>query len=166
MDKNVKEQTVLNVLTIMISIHGKERRLCLKLQWLQRLRRIMGRIRRCQPWCRLWWWRQRQRWWWWWWRYQWHMKCECEGSMTKNTNVYYISLPLQNPNQIALHHHKENRIIQKLIHICVCVSPYLHHLQFCFSPLTIRNHVRRRGILVSHICITLSVLWLPCYIQH
>ena len=83
----------------------------------------------------------------------------------KMTNVYYISLPPQNPNQIPLQHRNENSILQKFTHIyiyvCVCfvcVSPYLHHLQFCFSPLTIRNHVRRRGILVSHIYMTLSVL--------
>ena len=94
--------------------------------------------------------------------------------MTKMTNVYYISLPPQNPNKIPLHHLNENSILQKFntqcmymyiyiyiytyTHTYMCMSPYLHHIQFCFSPLTIRNHVRRRGILVSHIYITLSVL--------
>jgi hypothetical protein len=52
----------------------------------------------------------------------------------KMTNVYYISLPPQNPNQIPLHHLNENSILQKFIYIyvyiCVCVCVCVYHLTY------------------------------------
>jgi len=95
----------------------------------------------------------------------------------KMTNVYYISLPPQNPNQMPLHHLNENSILQNYIyiyiythtHTCVCVT-LLTSSSILFQPLNLpQSCPMKRNIRKSHlyyfICPVTSLLHTALRVQ-
>ena len=94
--------------------------------------------------------------------------------MMKMTNVYYISPPPQNLNQIPLHHLNENSILQKFKYICVCVHvcvTLLTSSSILFQPFNrLQSCPTKRNTRKSHlyyfICPVTSLLHTALRLQY